>query len=270
MRSRFLKGSMIGVGALVLSTLGLFAADSLQGINGGIGNLASLQGGGGACPGGMDEFRGPNGVLCVDRYESSPGETCPNRNPRNTIESEKNASTEGCYAASVEEALPWTFITLAQAQRVCAESGKRLPTSDEWYTLALGTDESSCYINAAAPRQTGSDSCISSAGAHDMIGNVWEWVNETVSGKEYANRTLPEEGYVSEADASGIAIATDPDTGSELYGSDYFWSKSDGVFGMIRGGFYGSGNDAGLYTVNASVPPNFATQGVGFRCVMSV
>jgi formylglycine-generating enzyme required for sulfatase activity len=269
MKSRLLKGSLIGVGALVLSTLGLFAADSLQGIDGGIGNLASLQGGG-MCPQGMDAFKGPDGVICVDRYESSAAESCPNRNPRNVMESEKNASTKGCYAASVEKASPWTFITLTQAQRVCAESGKRLPTSDEWYALALGTDETSCFVKGDAPRQTGSDLCISSAGAQDMIGNVWEWVNETVQGVQFSDRTLPQEGYVSEADASGIAIATDPDTGSELYGSDYFWSKSDGTFGMIRGGFYGSGSDAGLYTVNASVPPNFATQGVGFRCVSDV
>jgi formylglycine-generating enzyme required for sulfatase activity len=103
-----------------------------------------------------------------------------------------------------------------------------------------------------------------------MVGNVWEWVNETVSGKTYRDRPLPDEGYVYEADAGGIAITTQTDSGSELYGKDYFWSKSDGVFGMIRGGFYGSGDDAGLYTINASVPTNFATQGVGFRCVMSV
>jgi formylglycine-generating enzyme required for sulfatase activity len=103
-----------------------------------------------------------------------------------------------------------------------------------------------------------------------MVGNVWEWVDETVNGATYRERPLPPEGYVTEADAEGVAIATDAQTGSELYGNDYFWSKSEGVFGMIRGGFYGSDLDAGLYTVNASVPTNFATQGVGFRCVMSV
>ena len=77
---------------------------------------------------------------------------------------------------------------------------------------------------------------------------------------------LPEEGYVTSVDAQGLAItsATTPD---DMYGRDYVWSKTEGVFGMIRGGFYGSNQDAGLYTVNASVQTNFATQGVGFRCV---
>jgi hypothetical protein len=39
---------------------------------------------------------------------------------------------------------------------------------------------------------------------------------------------------------------------------------------MIRGGFYSSGEDAGLYTINASIPTSFATQGIGFRCVQDL
>jgi formylglycine-generating enzyme required for sulfatase activity len=269
MSSRFVKGGLIGLGALMLSTLGIFASDVLQGIDSRVGNLASLSGDG-VCPQGMALHKGSGAPLCVDVYEVSPGDSCPNQNPKNVLESEKNASTKGCYPASVESHNPWTYITLTQAQRACAESGKRLPTSDEWYALALGTDETACNINGSQPRVAGESTCRSSAGMYDMVGNVWEWVNETVNGTEYQGRELPKEGYVGEADASGIAIVTDSEHGSELYGNDYFWSKPDGVFGMIRGGFYGSGADAGLYTVNASVPTNFATQGVGFRCIMNL
>lgn len=269
MKSRFVRGGLIGFGALIISTLGIFASDTLTGVDSRIGNLASL-GNSGLCPEGMTAWNGGSGTMCIDMYEASPGASCPNQNPKNVLESEKNAGTKGCYAASVRGSAPWTYVTLAQAQRLCAESGKRLPTSDEWYAIALGTDASACMIESTAPHVTGTDACVSSAGAHDMVGNVWEWVNETVNGQTYRDRSLPTEGYVSEADASGVAIATDPETGSELYGKDYFWSKAEGVFGMIRGGFYGSGGDAGLYTVNASVPTNFATQGVGFRCVLSL
>jgi formylglycine-generating enzyme required for sulfatase activity len=268
-RTRFVKGGLIGLGALILSTVGIFASDALQGIDSRIGNLANLQKSG-LCPSGMTPWNGGNGTLCVDLYEATPGDACPNMNPKNALESEKNAGTKGCYAASKSEVQPWTYVTLAQAQRMCAESGKRLPTSDEWYRIALGTDEKTCVVDVQAPRETGTNECISSVGAHDMVGNVWEWVDETVNGSQYRDRSLPNEGYVTEADASGIAIATDPGTGSELYGHDYFWAKSEGVFGMLRGGFYGSDADAGLYAVNASVPTNFATQGVGFRCVMSL
>jgi formylglycine-generating enzyme required for sulfatase activity len=268
MRTRFVKGGLIGLGALVLSTVGIFASDTLRGIDSRIENLANLRGS--LCPAGMVSWTGAQGTLCVDMYEASPGDACPNKNPKNVLETEKNATTDGCYAASVEERNPWTFVTLTQAQRICAESGKRLPTSDEWYALALGTNDTECVVDAREPAPTSESACISGAGTYHMVGNVWEWVDETVNGSSYQDRPLPQEGYVTEADASGVAIATDPETGSELYGSDYFWSKSDGVFGMIRGGFYGSGSDAGLYTVNASVPTNFATQGVGFRCVMSL
>ncbi len=269
MRTRLVKGGLIGFGALVLSTVGIFASDALQGIDSRVGNLANLRSSG-LCPEGMTAWKGANGTLCVDLHEVSPGETCPNQSPKNVLESEKNATANGCYAASVAQKDPWTYVTLAQAQRMCAESGKRLPTSEEWYALALGTGSEGCVVNARTPEITKESSCVSSAGVYNMVGNVWEWVDETVNGSTYQDRSLPSEGYVTEADASGVAIATDPMSGSELYGSDYFWSKSDGVFGMIRGGFYGSGSDAGLYTVNASVPTNFATQGVGFRCVMSV
>jgi len=269
MSGRILKGGLIGLAAIVLSTVGIFASDTLRGIDGGIGNLASL-GDTGLCPKGMVVWDGSGQALCVDMYEVSAGESCPYRNPKNVIESEKNASTNGCYAASEGGVSPWTYITLSQAQRVCAESGKRLPTSDEWYRIALGTEDSNCIIEANEPSKTGTEQCVSSSGTYDMVGNVWEWVDETVNGLTYRERSLPNEGYVDEADASGIAIGTNPNQANELYGKDYFWSKSDGVFGMIRGGFYGSGGDAGLYTVNASVPTNFATQGVGFRCVSAL
>jgi formylglycine-generating enzyme required for sulfatase activity len=153
---------------------------------------------------------------------------------------------------------------------MCAGAGKRLPTSDEWYKIALGTDASQCVINGDSPESTGTESCVASSGAYDTIGNVWEWVDETIYGNTFKNRSLPAEGYVTSADASGVAITTQTNIADELYGKDYFWSKTEGVFGMIRGGFYGSDDDAGLYTINATVATNFAAQGVGFRCVEDI
>jgi formylglycine-generating enzyme required for sulfatase activity len=152
---------------------------------------------------------------------------------------------------------------------MCAGAGKRLPTSDEWYRIALGTETDTCVVDENAVRETGTVECVSSSGIHDMVGNVWEWVDATVVGKNYDDRELPPEGYVTSVDASGVAITTATE-GDILYGDDYFWSKGEGVFGMIRGGFYGSDDDAGLYAVNASVPTSFASQGVGFRCVEDV
>lgn len=269
MKGKVIKSAGIGFGALLLSTLGIFASDTIRGIDSRIGNLASLSESG-VCPRGMVLADTSAGGFCVDLFEVSAADACPHVQPNNVLETEKNVTMAGCYGESVPKKNPWTYITLTQAQRVCAGAGKRLPTSDEWYALALGTNETDCHVNGSAPRASGESSCRSVSGAYDMVGNVWEWVNETVTGTEYRGRTLPPEGYVEETDASGVAVTTTGQGGNELYGNDYFWSKSEGVFGMIRGGFYGSRSDAGLYTINASVPTSFATQGVGFRCVMSV
>lgn len=268
MKGKLIKGALTVLFASVLSVVGIFASDALQGIDSGIKNLANV-GSSNMCPQGMVPIKGNTNVICVDAYEASASEACPNKKPSNIIESEKNANTKECYAASIKGAVPWTFISLPQAQRMCAGAGKRLPTSDEWYQIALGTDPSLCVIRSPHPQDTGTEECLSSVGVYDAVGNVWEWVNETVQGNEWAGRTLPDTGYVASVDAAGIAITTDG-APQELYGADYFWSKQDGVFGMLRGGFFGSENDAGLYTVNASVPTDFASQGVGFRCVEDV
>lgn len=267
MKSKLLKGTLTVFGAVTLSTLGIFASDALQGIDSTL-NLAGLPGSG-ACPQGMTPLKGGSGIICADIYEASPSVDCPHARPSNVHESERNASNNDCYAASVPDATPWTYISLPQAQRMCAGAGKRIPTSDEWYRIALGTDPSLCTTESDAPKNTGTGACKSGVGAHDLVGNVWEWVDETVTDSTFDGRALPREGYVTSVDASGVAI-TSGEVEDELYGADYFWSETTGVFGMIRGGFYGSESDAGLYTVNASVPTSFASQGVGFRCVKDV
>lgn len=264
-QSKWIKGILTVSGAVLLTTIGIFAADSLQGIDGGIGQIAGV-GKAGICMQGAVPFTVDGRVLCADMYEASPSEKCPHKTLANVVQSEENTSVAECYGASIPDATPWNYVTLSQAQRICANAGKRLPTSEEWYHLELGTVPDTCTIHESVSAKTGNTSCVSSVGIYDAVGNMWEWVDEEVVGNTFNGRPLPEEGYVTSVDAQGVAITSghDPD---DMYGKDYLWSKSEGVFGMIRGGFYGSNQDAGLYTINASVPTNFATQGVGFRCV---
>ncbi len=266
--NRWLKGLLTIVGAVFFSTLGIFASDGLQGIDSRISNIAGIKGAG-ICERGAILVQGQKGALCVDIYEASPSEECPFPQPLNVTESEQNANTKDCTARSEDGVKPWSYVALPQAQRICAASGKRLPTSEEWYRLALGTNPNTCVVADSSTAVTGTDACVSSSGAHDMVGNVWEWIDATVQGNTFDGRALPQTGYVTSVDASGIAI-TSGEGADDMYGKDYFWSKEDGVFGMIRGGFYGSKEDAGLYTVNASVLTSFASQGVGFRCVKDV
>jgi formylglycine-generating enzyme required for sulfatase activity len=102
-----------------------------------------------------------------------------------------------------------------------------------------------------------------------MIGNVWEWVDGDVVNGEFDGREVPMAGYVSGVDSAGVPIGTQsqPDP---AFNMDYFWSLSDGVLGMIRGGYWGNDSDAGLYSINASIPPTFTGRSVGFRCAKSL
>lgn len=265
MSGKWIKGILTVCGAVFFSTLGIFAADGVQGIGGNVGQMAGV-GNAVICSEGSAPLTVDGRVLCVDIYEASPSEKCEHSTLSNVIHTEENSKNKECHAVSVPGVTPWNYVTLPQAQRICAQTGKRLPTSDEWYHIVLGTVSESCTIQSTEIAKTGKAECVSTAGAFDVVGNVWEWVDEEVVGNTFGGRQLPDEGYVTSVDAQGIAVTTGT-TADDLYGKDYVWTKKEGVFGMIRGGFYGSNQDAGLYTTNASVPTGFATQGVGFRCV---
>ena len=64
-------------------------------------------------------------------------------------------------------------------------------------------------------------------------------------------------------------VETDSDP-QVIFGEDYALTNSLGVFGMIRGGFYGGGSDAGTFAQNLAVPLDLRTTGVGFRCVQDL
>lgn len=262
---KWVKGIVVVVGSVLLTTVGIFAADRLNGVGSGIGQIAGV-GKAGICLEGSVPFTIDGRVICADMYEVSPSSACPHKTLSSVVQSEENVQTSGCYATSVSGTNPWNYVTLSQAQQMCANAGKRLPSSDEWYHIALGTQVDSCKIHGNQAETTGGTSCMSGIGAYDVIGNVWEWVDEEVVGNTFNNRQLPNEGYVTSVDSQGIAL-TSGTQADDMYGKDYIWIKQEGVFGMIRGGFYGSDTDAGLYTVNASVLTSFATHGVGFRCV---
>ncbi len=148
-------------------------------------------------------------------------------------------------------------------------AGKRLPKASEWHLVNIGTpDTSACNTNSAGVRVSGaSDTCVSALGAFDTIGNIWEWTADDIIDGVYEGRTLPESGYVTQVDSDGIALLTGTEP-SELFYDDYFWSSPTGAFGMLRGGFYGSKEDAGVYSTHAQTLPTTAGTAIGFRCVI--
>ncbi len=229
------------------------------------------------CPDDMVFVPSSQGGFCIDKYEASAGPDCPKSNPVNQLDTRLNLASAECKPVSVAEAVPWRFISQTQAAEACAKAGKRLATPKEWYQASLGTPdineswgEDDCQVNKNWPDQPGKTgsgkNCISSVGAYDMIGNVWEWVDGTIQDGVYDGRELPAAGFVISADSNGIPTETDPNVPNENYYNDYFWIKTKGTRGIARGGYWDNKADAGKYSLYLVSPPSFVGVGVGFRC----
>lgn len=265
-RKAWLKATAIGFAAVVISTLGIQASDQLSGVSGRLtGLVLDSQTG---C--GVNEtllLFGSRSV-CMDTYEVSPGGNCPLSEIGGEVDTQVNVASAACLPAPQSEVLPWRYVTYTQAQQLCARAGKRLPTNDEWYKVALGQiDPDACFMTSGGVlKSTGSNNCVTSTGVHDLVGNVWEWVEDTTTAGQYEGRSLPSSGYVALVDEEGVVLKTAlaPD---KSFGEDYAWVAATGTQGIIRGGFYGSGTDGGIFSQNLTVPLNFSAVGVGFRCV---
>jgi formylglycine-generating enzyme required for sulfatase activity len=206
--------------------------------------------------------------LCIDVYENSVGDTCVVPEPVSAQETSVNVNDADCVPQSKIGRMPWRFVSEVQAAQLCARAHKRLPTNIEWFTAAAGTPDGNgnCVLTGAIAVAGQKSSCISGIGALDMIGNVWEFVSgEVVDGKMLTD-TVPGEGYVQAVRSDGLPNATGRDP-VPMYNSDYFWSNASGTYAIMRGGFYSSGTDGGIYSAHAAVLQNFSSAAAGFRCV---
>jgi len=265
---RLRNSFLIGCAAVALSTLGIQASDMASGIAGRLTGSAFTSTG----PCGESEvlLRFGAYALCMDTYEASASAACPHTEVRSELQTIDNLDAPICMPATAPGVEPWRFVSFTQAEQLCARVGKRLPTADEWHRTAIGiSDTSSCVLTASGPADTGSGNCVTPTGVHDIVGNVWEWLGETVSDGMFNGRHVPQSGYVDLVDDAGIVLRTSG-TAGPAFGEDYAWVVHEGVRGILRGGFYQSGSDGGIFAQNMSVPLDFTTAGVGFRCVRDV
>lgn len=277
-----LRWIFVTLSVVGLTTLGINAFDNLDDPSKSLLGAAfvSISGSGGACSEGMVFVGTSDGGFCIDMYEASASDDCPYADPQSKQQSDDNLSLTSCEAISKKDAPPWRNISRQQAELACARVQKRLPTSNEWYRAALGTPDADAWgredcnldnVSASDPDKTGSrEKCVSPAGTYDMIGNVWEWLQETVQNGAYQGTTLPENGYVKSITDGGVPVETNQDTPDPSFFNDYFWIERDGVRGIFRGGYWKSQSDGGQYSVNITVPPSFTGAAVGFRCVKDV
>jgi formylglycine-generating enzyme required for sulfatase activity len=261
------------VAAIILTTVGIKASDNIFNSPS---NLRIEDKG--QCPTGMVSVPSSTGDFCIDQYEASPGSDCPYSNPSDQGDTKANLDYPNCYPRSQAGAVPWRNVSQNQAALACAKAGKRLPTNKEWLQAALGTPdldsgwgEEDCQVAENwenQPGLTGSgDRCVSSFGAFDMIGNVWEWVEGTINDGVYQGKILPNQGYINSVDEDGLPNETNTGLSDKNYNEDYFWIKTKETRAFARGGYWNNKTEAGLYSVYLVSPPSFVGTGVGFRCV---
>lgn len=230
------------------------------------------------CPEDMVFVGNNKGGFCMDIYENSAGTKCEHQNPSSEAASAENINDIECKPISAKNKSPWVNITKTQATIACGKAGKRMPTAEEWYQASMGTPDknndwsaSDCQVNKnweQQPGPTGSgNDCLSSVGAYDMIGNVWEWVKNESKDGNYKEFIFPNEGYVKEVDMDGMIISTSDSKPEVSFNNDYFWIKNKGIRGMAKGGYWDNGKEAGIFSAYIVLPPNIAGSGIGFRCV---
>jgi hypothetical protein len=212
------------------------------------------------------------GTICVDKYEASvfPDAAGTGTQLGRLVDDYSppcQNTGEGCkdqiYALSRAGLVPSRFITWFQAQQACANVGKRLLTNAEWQLAAVGTPDpgatsagNQCHIDPAAtdPELTGTNTeCVSEWGAFDMVGNVDEWTQDWLQGNGPAGATNNTATYGTDM-VSGVNDAFPPEAFPPA---------------LTRGGFFGAGANAGVYSLGAEVGPDQNFPNLGFRCARS-
>lgn len=222
------------------------------------------------------------GGYCIDQYEAS--------RPDATTSS---MGSDTSKATSKPGVIPWVSLTQPTARTACENAGKQLCTSKEWlgaanikgqlYNLPTGagsstripsdsTDDTACVTYATASCvdhsysagdacDTGSHSdCVSSESVYDMVGNVWEWTNETVNTEKPCNAASS--GYCYPSD-SGFQTSA-----NAKYGNDgvYFLAGTQTDRAVSRGGAWNSGASAGPFSAYLNYVASGSDSGIGFRC----
>ena len=196
-------------------------------------------------------------------------------------QAEVDAGATTAVAGSAAGQTPLVSLNWCAAKKACQNAGKHLCTNEEWFRAAnykgskwsITAEETAETMSCNTANEcsgvaclTGaSPNCVTQEGAYDMIGNVWEWVDQVVTA-DPTNGVAggPVTGYDF---ATGLPTSTG--SSSNAYGNDYFWAYN-GAGGVpaafIRGGYWDYGAYAGSFALGLSYGPSYSSPYFGFRC----
>jgi prepilin-type N-terminal cleavage/methylation domain-containing protein len=273
-------------------------------------DLTLMPDSGGLCPTGMVWVPQP-GRFCIDKYEATysasgtkPDGTacssnCPvstyNTNPWSTRLSYPSASqnTAITYCQNMGKVLPTDF------EWWVAATGTSDPHTSKPSRISGDDGPESCMVWNTSPAdgiverpqgssQTsdgyvwGSDtnpliktgtasSCKSTIGAYDMVGNLWEWTNNTLtcdgSTCSYSGTTLPAQNYITSINNEGIPLTSG--SASTAFNHDYLYKNvAANTYGFLRSGGWNRGASAGRFSLSVLGVPGATSSDVGFRCAL--
>jgi len=274
-------------------------------------NLRIIPDSGGLCPTGMVYVPSP-AKICIDKYEASysptgtkpDGTSCSSNCPLSIYGANPWASRSGwpsvsqtlakTYCQNMGKVLPRDF------EWYLAATGTPDPYNSKPNRISGPYGPEPCMIwnnsstDSIVERPEGSIQCddgyvwgsetnpniktgtalkcVSVVGAYDMIGNLWEWVDDTKNASDiYSSGNTPvptSTRIIAYINDYGVPVSSPGQSCSGgACSNDYYWYAS-GLTAGLRSGSWSTGTTAGRFALLLYNSPSLTTNDIGFRCAL--